>query len=124
MVVGGPLPLLAVLLACVSPPPLVVVRRQWRWVPPYPSWLRVLWCWWGLGLRFSWLWVLGGRGSPRYSWLWAPGAVPRLSWLGARWCWWWVAPRHSWLRVLGAVPRHSWLGSSGVGGQWAFATPG
>ena len=69
-------------------------------------------------------WVLGGRAFPRHSWPRAPGAVPRHSWLGARWCWWWVAPRHSWLRVLGAVSRRSWLGSSGVGGGWAFATPG
>ena len=47
---GGPSPFLAEGLGCGSPPLLA----------------GVLWCWWGVGLRLSWLrsaglWVLGGR---------------------------------------------------------------
>ena len=55
---GGPgdsSPFLAELLVCVSPPPLVVVRRAWRWVVP----------------RHSWLWVFSV--APRHSWLGSSG---------------------------------------------------
>ena len=53
LVVGGPSPLLAEGAGGGSPPLLA----------------GVLWCWW---------WV-----APRHSWLRVPGAVPRHSWLGS-----------------------------------------
>ena len=93
---GGCSLFLAVLLAGVSPPPLVAVRRRcvclWRgacargvcvgvWCVVCGVWCAVVVCWWGCG-----------------------GCVV------------WLVPRHSWRRFLCATPRHSWLGFAAGGG--------
>ena len=101
---GGCSLFLAVLLAGVSPPPLVAVRRRcvclWRgacargvcvgvWCVVCGVWCAVVVCWWGCG-----------------------GCVV------------WLVPRHSWRRFLCATPRHSWLGFAACGVVRLPATPG
>ena len=101
---GGCSLFLAVLLAGVSPPPLVAVRRRcvclWRgacargvcvgvWYVVCGVWCAVVVCWWGCG-----------------------GCVV------------WLVPRHSWRRFLCATPRHSWLGFAACGVVRLPATPG
>ena len=101
---GGCSLFLAVLLAGVSPPPLVAVRRRcvclWRgacargvcvgvWCVVCGVWCAVVVCWWGCG-----------------------GYVV------------WLVPRHSWRRFLCATPRHSWLGFAACGVVRLPATPG
>ena len=93
---GGCSLFLAVLVAGVSPPPLVAVRRRcvclWRgacargvcvgvWCVVCGVWCAVVVCWWGCG-----------------------GCVV------------WLVPRYSWRRFLCATPRHSWLGFAAGGG--------
>ena len=147
---GGCSLFLAVLLAGVSPPPLVAVRRRcvclWRgacargvcvgvWCVVCGVWCAVVVCWWGCGGCVVWL-------VPRHSWRRFLCATPRHSWLGfaaggggrsspllaevsgRRWCVVCLVPRHSWRRFLCATPRHSWLGFAACGGVRFPATPG
>ena len=102
----GPSPAFPVGPFCPAPPFAV-----WFLVVGFPSLLgRVGWQWWGSG------------SSPLLAELVVCVSPPLLG--AARRRWRRVVPRYSRLRVFGVAPRHSWLGSSGVGGGWAFATPG
>ena len=138
---GGCSLFLAVLLAGVSPPPLVAVRRRcvclWRgacargvcvgvWCVVCGVWCAVVVCWWGCGGCVVCSCVLLPAtpglvslpvvvGGPRHSWLGSAGG-------GGVWCvavvCWLLVPRHSWRRFLCATPRHSWLGFAAGGGGW------
>ena len=76
--VVGPLPLLAEVPVCYSPPLLAGFRCRWWWaVPATPGWgpLAAVVCWWGCGWCVVWL-------VPRHSWRRFLCATPRHSWLG------------------------------------------
>ena len=93
---GGCSLFLAVLLAGVSPPPLVAVRRRWvcLWRGACARGVCVgVWC------------VVCG--------VWCAVVV---FWWGCGGCVVWLVPRHSWRRFLCATPRHSWLGFAAGGG--------
>ena len=93
---GGCSLFLAVLLAGVSPPPLVAVRRRWV----------CLWrgaCARGVCVGV-WCVVCGVR------------CAVVVCWWGCGGCVVWLVPRHSWRRFLCATPRHSWLGFAAGGG--------
>ena len=129
---GGCSLFLAVLLAGVSPPPLVL--RCWCvvcgvWVCGVRWWcvggvVGGVWCGWSLatpggGSRVllpatpGWVLLPVVVGGPRHSWLGSAGG-------GGVWCvavvCWLLVPRHSWRRFLCATPRHSWLGFAAGGG--------
>ena len=135
--VVGPLPLLAEVPVCYSPPLLAGFRCRWWWaVPATPGCgpLAAVVCgvWrWCVG---CWSLATPGRGScvllpATPGWFSLPVVVggPRHSWLGSAggggvWCvavvCWLLVPRHSWRRFLCATPRHSWLGFAAGGGAW------
>ena len=91
--VVGPLPLLAEVPVCYSPPLLAGFRCRWWWaVPATPGW------------------------GPLAALLCGVCCVAVVCWWGCGWCVVWLVPRHSWRRFLCATPRHSWLGFAAGGG--------
>ena len=100
-------------LACVS-------RGPFLSCPPF----RCVVCSGGFPVSPGWAGGGGGRFLLFLAVLLLCVSPPPLVVVRSRWRQ--VVPRPPWLwvRVLGVAPRHSWLGSSGVGGGWAFATPG
>ena len=119
--VVGPLPLLAEVPVCYSPPLLAGFRCRWWWaVPATPGWgpLAALVC----GV---WCVVCG-------VWRWCVGGV-----VAGVWCGWSLAtpgggscvllpatPGWVSLPLVVGGPRHSWLGSAGGGGVWCVVCGG
>ena len=63
---GGPLPLLAEVLVCASPPLLAGARCQWWWLVPRHSWLGSAGSAGGVVLRHSWPGSAGLGGVARW----------------------------------------------------------
>ena len=113
--VVGPLPLLAVVPLCFSPPLLAGFRCRWWWaVPATPGWgpLAAVVCdVWCVVCGVLWWCVVGVAVG-----VWRVAVV--CCW-GCGWCVVWLVPRHSWRRFLCATPRQSWLGFAAFGGGWS-----
>ena len=112
--VVGPLPLLAVVLVCYSPPLLAGFRCRWWWaVPATPGWGPLaavvcgVWCW-CVGGVVAGVWCGCSLATPGGGSCVLLPATPG-----------WVS-----LPVVVGGPRHSWLQSAGGGGVWRWCVGG